>query len=187
MKKYFFILAAALATLCLAFSSCKKDTEPGDGPSNPGGGTPTSNIIATTFDTPLEIYRKGNIDIAGNQLWFAMESEGRSFHTPYSGVSVLATPKPDNSPYTYDEDVILNEGDEIGPGGYFSQSDTCDFMDWYWQGDEGAYCGISFQKEGKTHYGWVKFKFITTSCRAFICGYAYENVPNKSIKAGAIQ
>lgn len=184
MKKNIPFLAAVIVTLGLAFSSCEKNTEPGDGPT---GGSPTSNIIATTFDTPMVMQLNGSIDFEGSVLQFDMYHETTAFHTPFQGVSVLATPKqddPENPYYNFDEDVLLSEGDEIGPGGYFSKSDTIDFLNWAYYNDV-AYCGVSFQKEGKTHYGWVKFKFNTISCRALIYGYAYEAVPNKSIKAGA--
>lgn len=184
MKKNILTLAAVFVTLGLAFSSCEKNTEPGDGPT---GGNPTSNIIATTFGTPKELYLYGNIDFEGNVMRFDMNSEATAFHTPFQGVSVLATPKqedPVNPYYNFDEDVLLSEGDEIGPGGYFSKSDTIDFLNWAYYNDV-AYCGVSFQKGGKTHYGWVKFRFNTVSRQAFIYGYAYEAVPNKSIKAGA--
>lgn len=179
MKKHLSLLAVTLTVLCMVVSGCEKPDDDNNN-SNPGGESPSSKIISTIYDTPVEIFRNGKIDIAGNELWFNMLSEGTALHYPFGGVKVLC-----DSSDGPDMAIPLQEGDEIGPSsGYFSSDQPC-FINWYFLGDY-AYCGISFQKDGKTHYGWVKFKFVTTSCRAWIYGFAYEDVPEKSISAGAM-
>src|SRR5579859_5230291 len=54
-----------------------------------------------------------------------------------------------------------------------------------WVNVTNRYLGVKFQISGKTHYGWVR---LTTSKTAHpvITGYAYETIPNASIKDGAI-
>lgn len=188
MKKHLFTLLSVIAVLILAFSGCKKEVDPADTPTDSSDNT-TSKIVATIYDTPKVLSQKGSIDIAGHTLWFAMEWESYAYHTPYAGVAVLATPKPENSlPYVldYDNSIVLNEGDEIGPEGYYSQNDTCCFINMAMHNAIG-YSGFSFQEGGKTHYGWVKYEFNTVMRRAKIYGYAYESVAGKSIRAGATE
>lgn len=54
-----------------------------------------------------------------------------------------------------------------------------------WVNVTNRYLGVKFLIGGTTHYGWVR---MTTSKTAdpLITGYAYETVPNTSIKDGAI-
>ena len=56
-----------------------------------------------------------------------------------------------------------------------------------WFNVSNRYLGVSFNIQGKTHYGWLRLsvrvlghaKMITT-----LSGYAYETIPNKPIIAG---
>jgi hypothetical protein len=55
---------------------------------------------------------------------------------------------------------------------------------------KNKYLGVSFQRNGQTHYGWVRLTVTTSSdpngprMSATITGYAYETVANKPILAG---
>jgi hypothetical protein len=54
-----------------------------------------------------------------------------------------------------------------------------------WVNVTNRYLGVKFVIAGTTHFGWVR---MTTSKTAnpVITGYAYETIPNVSIKDGAI-
>jgi hypothetical protein len=51
-----------------------------------------------------------------------------------------------------------------------------------------AYLGMSFEIQGKTHYGWAQVSVVCIDqcgwLTATLTGYAYETIPGKSIKAG---
>jgi len=53
----------------------------------------------------------------------------------------------------------------------------------YWQYAQARYLGVKFRINGKTHFGWARFK-NSSSRGAILTGYAYETVPGKSIIAG---
>jgi hypothetical protein len=53
----------------------------------------------------------------------------------------------------------------------------------YWNYAQSHYLGVAFQINGKTHFGWARFK-NSSYYGATLTGYAYETVPGKSIKAG---
>jgi hypothetical protein len=55
---------------------------------------------------------------------------------------------------------------------------------WFVSG--ARYLGVVFQIEGKTHYGWMRL--VNSSQRgATLIGYAYEDIPGKSIRAGQMK
>jgi len=55
---------------------------------------------------------------------------------------------------------------------------------------KNKFLGVSFQRNGQTHYGWIRLSVTTTSdpngprMTATVTGYAYETVANKPIIAG---
>jgi hypothetical protein len=51
-----------------------------------------------------------------------------------------------------------------------------------WQGNKGGYLGLKFVAAGETHYGWARVSLVGGIT---ITGYAYETVPNQSIRTGA--
>jgi hypothetical protein len=55
-----------------------------------------------------------------------------------------------------------------------------------WFGVTDRYLGLSFQHNGRTHYGWARLtvQFDLPHLKATLTGYAYETVAGKSIKAG---
>jgi hypothetical protein len=53
----------------------------------------------------------------------------------------------------------------------------------YWNYAQARYLGVEFRINGKTHFGWARFK-NSSAWGATLTGYAYETTPGKSIKAG---
>jgi hypothetical protein len=51
-----------------------------------------------------------------------------------------------------------------------------------WRNVTNRYLGLEFKINGKTHYGWARLTVLEFT--ATLTGYAYETIPNKSIKAG---
>jgi hypothetical protein len=55
-----------------------------------------------------------------------------------------------------------------------------------WRNVDDRYLGLRFLIAGKVHYGWARLsvKGQLSGSTAFMTGYAYETIPNKSIIAG---
>jgi hypothetical protein len=51
-----------------------------------------------------------------------------------------------------------------------------------WGSEKKRYLGLTFQINGKAHYGWARLSF--SACKGTLTGYAYETIPNKRIIAG---
>jgi hypothetical protein len=49
------------------------------------------------------------------------------------------------------------------------------------------YLGLKFVINGKTHYGWARFKPHQGLNNYYLTGYAYETIPNKPITTGQIK
>jgi len=93
----------------------------------------------------------------------------------------------------------LKPGVRIGPGDISSSGG---FLVWEGYGRKGThirtgqwinvkdrYLGLSFQINGKTHYGWARLNVKVTKrgisgFDAVLTGYAYETIPKKAIIAG---
>jgi len=52
---------------------------------------------------------------------------------------------------------------------------------------EPGYLGIKFEIAGATHFGWIQYKAETDATVGTIIDWAYEDTPNKAIKAGSIK
>jgi hypothetical protein len=50
-----------------------------------------------------------------------------------------------------------------------------------------GYLGVKFKIESNTHYGWIQYEAESDAAVGTIIDWAYENVPNKAIRAGAIK
>lgn len=53
-----------------------------------------------------------------------------------------------------------------------------------WAGKTNRYLGVRFLISGTKHYGWIRMSVVNLT--ATITGYAFETIPNKSIKAGTV-
>jgi len=99
--------------------------------------------------------------------------------------------------------VAIPSGTEIGSGaaGYFWQPegsilsvDVGDpiegngcIMKGFFPGRQAACIGIRFRENGQTFYGWVQVGLPEYSVEGgFLYDYAYETVPDKPIRAGAV-
>lgn len=112
--------------------------------------------------------------------------------------------------------VALNRGAKIGPVPFgqepfflyaglieasASSENTPKYCKGYWGSNlerqffgcgepKNKYLGVSFQRNGQTHYGWIRLTVTTTfdpngpRMTATVTGYAYETVANKPILAG---
>jgi len=58
-----------------------------------------------------------------------------------------------------------------------------DFGSW-WFMKKPRYLGLKFYVDGQAHYGWARAEFSEGCTSGVLTGYAYETVPNKSIKTG---
>jgi hypothetical protein len=54
-----------------------------------------------------------------------------------------------------------------------------------WANVKNRYLGVKFSVSGTTHFGWVRLSTSKTH-NPVISGYAYETIPNVSIKDGAV-
>lgn len=101
----------------------------------------------------------------------------------------------------------LRAGSPIGPGNHFVQGTDASMAearaDIYSSTELNVYgnfrsatdrfLGLKFVINGQTHYGWVAFRVVsagfkglTPEVRAYMSGFAYEDVPNQPIRAGQI-
>lgn len=57
-----------------------------------------------------------------------------------------------------------------------------------WKNVSNRYLGVKFKINGKIHYGWARMTVQASDYQisSTLTGYAYETVPNKSIRAGQI-
>jgi hypothetical protein len=81
-------------------------------------------------------------------------------------------------PYQYFPGQVMAEVTHTGGGGtYFAGS---------WLNVKNRYLGLRFKIDGKTHYGWARLNVqaSASSIVGTLTGYAYETVPNKSIRTG---
>jgi len=51
--------------------------------------------------------------------------------------------------------------------------------------NDGGYLGVKFEINSATHYGWIQYKANSDASVGTIIDWAYENTPDKAIKAGA--
>jgi len=72
-------------------------------------------------------------------------------------------------------DLFADAGDYTSPG-----SAACP---WRGRNNTGGFLALKFVAGGNTYFGWARIALNTTS--PIITGYAYEDAPGQSIKAGA--
>jgi hypothetical protein len=91
----------------------------------------------------------------------------------------------------------LNAGAPIGPGkNFFGSIYAYEFLAFEHKSSHGGdwinarnrYLGLKFIANGNTYYGWarlsVKAGVDGSRMRAVLTGYAYENIPDRGIRAG---
>lgn len=57
------------------------------------------------------------------------------------------------------------------------------------EGFQHRYLGLKFAINGKIHFGWARLKIVVENhvMQAYIIGYAYETIANRSLKAGQVR
>jgi len=55
-----------------------------------------------------------------------------------------------------------------------------------WKDKQNRYLGLKFMISGEVHYGWARLSVTCSGAKitGVLTGYAYETIPNKSLKAG---
>ena len=149
------------------------------------------------------IYTAADVRIHDGYFSFHFNPDGPNdmgFHQrcSFNGCSLFAfTNKVGNSILgesrnSYGYALALKGGATIGPESPFlpheSQFMAANFPTHrgFWFENGARYLGVVFQIEGKTHYGWMRL--VNSSQRgATLIGYAYEDIPDKSIRAGQMK
>jgi len=107
---------------------------------------------------------------------------------------LYATVPPGNGMFGKNYAAPMFFGVPIGPGedfvgnvdimGFFYCCEQGSGSGGSWAGKTNRYMGIKFTIGTQTHFGWVRLTLVNES--ETITGYAYETIPNKSIKAGDV-
>lgn len=190
MKKNFFrIFAFAAMAMGMTFVSCQKDNETDGDSGNP---VESSTIVYINFENrPLSIERgEHTLSIVDNEFQIQNEGDMAFFAIFKPGAGVVST----QGQY-YKNVTPLQENTEIGSSNSFhmynaaegyANADLYSYQNTAWSG-KTAYIGVCFQKDGATHYGWIKTQCIVNSgnCIFKVFGIAYEGTAGKAIKAGA--
>lgn len=178
MKKTAFKLFAIVALFAgMVMTSCNKEEGEGEGT---GSGT----VKYTDFESAPKELSMGdqlNINIFTNED-FAIQNYGEeeSFFAAFNpGEGAVATQGDWRGLVT-----PLAEKTEIGSSSNFMMwQDQATFFQFdNFKNGETAYIGFCITKDGQLHYGWVKMK--VQSGKFIVYGYAYEQTPGQSIKAG---
>jgi hypothetical protein len=93
--------------------------------------------------------------------------------------------------------ALLHAGHIIGAGKKFEANEADMFENvatsgnpgaqdcpWTGRGNPGGYLGLKFVVGSDTYYGWALVELTHTG--PVLAGYAYDNTPGASIKAGAV-
>ena len=164
---------------------------------------PSKTNLTVNFFDPYEIVFVDLVDDVHNFFegqqwkWFSMGSGGADFGLfHYEMINIKLE--------TYGNGAIceagtfnlspLAIGTEVGPS-----STITDPGSWYgdqldlsnpdytaWNG-QTAYAGIEFQKNGNSHYGWIRLKVSEDGTHYYALDMAYNEAPNSSILTGEVQ
>ena len=152
----------------------------------------TSHGLATWATIPIDINGDGINDFSFSNYYFSYHS----FHhtqrvVPLTGGEVVITGKG----IFYGTAAALPWGQRIGPSANFNSAvkDTIEgthsggyFGNWKNSTTKSLYLGVKFPIAGQSHYGWVRVEFAP-GLVGTIVSYAYETVPNRPIRAGALK
>lgn len=147
--------------------------------------------LAEMATVPIDINGDGINDFSFSNYYFSYHT----FHhtqrvVPLTGGEVVVTGKG----FFYGTAAALPWGQRIGPSANFSNAvkDNIEgvnsggyFGNWG-NKTKALYLGVKFPISGQSHYGWVRVEF-TGGLVGTIVAYAYETVPNRPIRAGALK
>jgi hypothetical protein len=133
----------------------------------------------TDFDmtvTNVRYYGEGS-DFAGGTFWDRPIIGNSAILRPLAKGAVIG-----NSGVFDAGRARLAWGRDVGHSGHGSYSTGGP-----WAGNSpNQYLGVRFLIDGETHYGWIRMTVYTSvnEVSTTITGYAYNTVPNQSLKAG---
>lgn len=133
----------------------------------------------TDFDmtvTNIRYYGDGS-DFAGGTLWDRPVAGNSALVRPLMKGAVIGS----NGVFDGARDRMA-WGRDVGHSGHGSYSTGGP-----WAGNApNQYLGVRFLIDGEVHYGWIRVSVYTSvnEVSATILGYAYNTVPNQSLKAG---
>ena len=164
---------------------------------------PSKTNLSVSFFDPYEIVFVDLVDDVHNFFegqqwkWFSMGSGGADFGLfHYDLINIKLE--------TYGNGAICEEGTfnispleigvEVGPLStitnpeqwYGDQLDLSNPSYTAWNGLT-AYAGIEFQKNGNSHYGWIRLKVSTDGTHYYALDMAYNEAPETAILTGEVQ
>ncbi len=170
-----------------------------------------AKVAYTAVNVPIPVNSTLAIDVNNDGIPDFTISNGS--YTPrlhlaplgYHSAGVGITPKFDNAVIASGKESFcagaLNSGVTVGPTSPFQQKGLAMWVSagsytysgpgicpWKGSHPPHAYLALKFTAGGLTHYGWARFSFmhVQTHAEVTLTGYAYETVPNQSIKTGMV-
>ena len=98
--------------------------------------------------------------------------------------AVCAAEVPQGHKITANKNFVPGGLDLFGVAGDYTSPGTVS-CPWQGKGNKGGFLALKFVINGNTHFGWARVTLGGTV--PTLTGYAYEDVPNASIKAGVIK
>ncbi len=160
---------------------------------------PSKTNIGLTFMDPYEIVFIDEIDDihnfyeGQNWQWFSMGSGNADFGLwtygltqfkleTYGKTAVCEEGTYNLSPLNYG-DLIDSSLNFTLPGSFPDQLNISNTNYTSWNGTT-SYTGVSFSKNGNTHYGWIRIKVSDDGSSCWVMDMAYHQAPDTPIFAG---
>ena len=155
--------------------------------------TVSSHGLANSAFVPIDINADGVNDFSFENYYFTYHSFHHTIRVvPLTGGRAVVTGKS----LFYGTAAALPWGQRIGPSANFSAAGVDNIEGSFYNGNFGnwggnktaaQYLGVRFPINGQIHYGWVRLEITTPFVTGKIVAFAYETVPNRPIKAGALK
>jgi hypothetical protein len=168
-----------------------------------------AKVVYTAVNVPIPVNSTLAIDVNNDGIPDFTISNGSyqpaRFPLGYHEAGVGVLPKFDNAVVASGKESFcagaLNSGVTVGPNSPFQAKNITMWISagsytysgpgicpWKGSHPPHAYLALKFTAGGLTHYGWARFSFmhVQTHAEVTLTGYAYETVPNQSIKTGVI-
>jgi len=158
----------------------------------------SANVVISCYASPRRCYQQYNLDLNHDGVPdFTIFATGYLYDSCNYSVNVDELPASGNGAIGAGVfAAALMQGALIGHSQQFQESegtmafivdDVCQkHLGGPWYNVIDRYLGLSFQRNGRTRYGWARLSVQvgTLVITAPLTGYAYETIPSKSIKAG---
>ena len=170
-----------------------------------------AKVVYTAVNVPITVNSTFAIDVNNDGIPdFTISNRSYTPHLRlaplgYHSAGVGVTPKFDNAVIASGKESFcagaLNSGVTVGPASPFQKKELAMWISagsytysgpgicpWKGSHPPHAYLALKFTAGGLTHYGWARFSVMhaQTHAEVTLTGYAYETVPNQSIKTGVI-